>query len=298
MENHTEIEEYKEFNGKKNVMDYFGKGGKILLIYIILNIIFKIFPGMFLSRGLSAALSAVLAFFLAAFFICRKDFSVIMEGAFKTEKKPRAKTFQGVTDYFFGLFLGAMVLWVIAGIVDLFGEEIFLDISVLPSLKGFSGAVFVIYSCMVAPIIYEILFRKVIMESLLPYGEKKAVFISALLYGLLSGIYVLFIVQFFVGIALAKTSLKCNSVMTLIKIGVISNCIINLTMLCKGTWCMWIMGFVCGGLMLFGLLRMMAGALRLKKREDLNMVFEKKHKILLAVCIMGIILEDLVYMAM
>lgn len=76
----------------------------------------------------------------------------------------------------------------------------------------------------IAPIIEEFIFRKLLIDRLTPYGEKISVFFSALLFGLLHGNLYQFFYAFLIGIVLSAIYVKTGKIIYTISI----HCFINL----------------------------------------------------------------------
>lgn len=70
------------------------------------------------------------------------------------------------------------------------------------------GIVPIIYICLIAPVLEEIFFRKIVCDRLLPLGEGYAVFVSAVLFGLIHQNFYQFAYAFFVGLIFAFIYVK------------------------------------------------------------------------------------------
>ena len=272
--------------------------GKMLITFVLLSIIFKIIPGMFMPRGYSAVLSSLLAFGITFLGIYRGDFNLATEDAFQRERAKQIKFMQGVQDYFFAVLSGALITWGVALIADYFRVEIFFDTRVIPNLAGFEGILFAIYSCVIAPIIFEIMFRGVFFKLLMEYGKNTAIFVSALLYGLLNGYFALWIISFFVGVAMANTRIRCKSLKTVIKISVFSSVIMYGAVYFTPGIIGWIFIALCGFFTFLGAVRFVLGKLvaSRKKEEPESSSLNKNDKYILILAGVLIIIEDIVYM--
>ena len=70
------------------------------------------------------------------------------------------------------------------------------------------GIIPIIYMCVIAPILEELFFRKIVCDRLLPLGEGYAVFVSAVLFGLIHQNFYQFAYAFFVGLIFAFIYVK------------------------------------------------------------------------------------------
>ncbi len=271
---------------------------KMLITFVLLSILFKIIPGMFLPRGYSAVLSSLLAFGITFFGIYRGDFSLATVDAYQRERAKHIKFMQGVQDYFFAVLVGALITWGMAFILDYFRVEMFFDTEVTPSLTGFEGILFAVYSCILAPVMFEIMFRGVFFKLLMEYGKNTAIVVSAIFYGLLNGFFALWIISFFVGIVLAKTRLKCKSLKTLIKISVFSSVIMYGAVYFTPGIIGWIFIIPCIFFMILGGVRFVLGKLApsRKPEEPETSLLAKNDKYILIITGILIIVEDIVYM--
>lgn len=70
----------------------------------------------------------------------------------------------------------------------------------------------VFYACLLGPVLEELLYRGVILQSMRKYNERFAIILSALIFGLMHQNYQQFIVAFSIGIPMAIVTIKYNSV--------------------------------------------------------------------------------------
>lgn len=88
---------------------------------------------------------------------------------------------------FGAMYTGNLIGTVFTGIVsNILGYEVENTlVSILGS--GPSVALILVYMVILAPILEELFFRKILIDRMLPYGEKISIFVSALLFGLFHG---------------------------------------------------------------------------------------------------------------
>lgn len=85
------------------------------------------------------------------------------------------------------------------------------------------------YACLLGPILEELLYRGVLLQSMRKYNERFAIFLSAIIFGLMHQNYQQFILGFLVGIPLAVVTIKSGSVLPAIITHIIMNTSTTLT---------------------------------------------------------------------
>ena len=101
-----------------------------------------------------------------------------------------------------GAFLGNTVM-AIAG--EISGVDYANSLETLFSMPVFAT---LLLSCLLAPTFEELIFRKLLLERLLPFGKRSAVLLSALLFGLIHGNFYQFFYSVLLGILLACLYLR------------------------------------------------------------------------------------------
>lgn len=81
------------------------------------------------------------------------------------------------------------------------------------------------YACLLGPVLEELLYRGVLLQSMRKYNERFAIFLSALIFGLMHQNYQQFILGFLLGIPLAVVAVKYNSLIP----SIITHIIVNTT---------------------------------------------------------------------
>ncbi len=79
------------------------------------------------------------------------------------------------------------------------------------------------YACLLGPVLEELLYRGVLLQSMRKYNERFAIFLSALIFGLMHQNYQQFILGFIVGIPLAAVTIKHGSLVPAIFTHIIMN---------------------------------------------------------------------------
>lgn len=122
-----------------------------------------------------------------------------------------------------GLQLAASVLTqLIAFILEKFGlEGRTIDLSATTS---FGANVFMyFYACLLGPVLEELLYRGILLQSMRKYNERFAIYLSALIFGLMHENYQQFVLAFLIGIPLAVVTIKHNSIIPAICTHIIVN---------------------------------------------------------------------------
>lgn len=122
-----------------------------------------------------------------------------------------------------GLQLAATVITqIIAYVLEQFGlTGRTIDLSATTS---FGANVFMyFYACLLGPVLEELLYRGILLQSMRKYNERFAIFLSALIFGLMHQNYQQFVLGFLLGIPLAVVTIKHNSIIPSICTHIIVN---------------------------------------------------------------------------
>lgn len=84
------------------------------------------------------------------------------------------------------------------------------DLSATTSLPA--NLLMYFYACLLGPVLEEVLYRGVILQSMRKYNERFAIFLSAIVFGLMHQNYQQAILGILVGIPLAIVTIKCGSI--------------------------------------------------------------------------------------
>lgn len=96
----------------------------------------------------------------------------------------------------------------------------------LSATTSFGANVFMFfYACLLGPVLEELLYRGVLLQSMRKYNERFAIFLSAVIFGLMHENYQQFILGFLLGIPLAVVTVKYNSLVP----SIITHIIVNTT---------------------------------------------------------------------
>lgn len=124
----------------------------------------------------------------------------------------------------------AFIAAAIGAILSFFGlEGKTADLSATSSLGA--NIVMYFYACLLGPVLEELLYRGVILQSMRRYSERFAIFLSAIVFGLMHQNYQQAILGFLVGIPLAVVTIKSGSIVPAIfthillnTLGTVFNC--------------------------------------------------------------------------
>ena len=96
----------------------------------------------------------------------------------------------------------------------------------LSATTSFGANVFMyFYACLLGPVLVELLYRGILLQSMRKYNERFAIFLSAAIFGLMHENYQQFILGFLLGIPLAVVTIKYNSLLP----SIITHIIVNTT---------------------------------------------------------------------
>ena len=116
----------------------------------------------------------------------------------------------------------SMIAAIITAILKMFGLEApTADLSATTSLPA--NLLMYFYACLFGPVLEELLYRGVLLQSMRKYNEKFAIFLSAVIFGLMHQNYQQFILGFLVGIPLAVVTIKSGSIIPSIFTHIIMN---------------------------------------------------------------------------
>jgi len=92
-----------------------------------------------------------------------------------------------------------------------------------PATSVLDSVIYCIFVCIAAPIGEELLFRGAILKSLLPYGSRFAIIISAVLFGLVHGNFEQIPFALFVGLIFGYIAVKTDSLFYAITLHIFNN---------------------------------------------------------------------------
>lgn len=129
----------------------------------------------------------------------------------------------------------AILTTIIDAVLDMFGlEGATADLSATTSFSA--NAFMYFYACLLGPVLEELLYRGVLLQSMRKYNERFAIFLSAAIFGLMHQNYQQFLLGFMVGIPLAIVTIKYNSIIPSIfahifvnTTGMLLNCLLQFT---------------------------------------------------------------------
>ncbi|MBP1560864.1 MAG: CPBP family intramembrane metalloprotease [Oscillospiraceae bacterium] len=88
------------------------------------------------------------------------------------------------------------------------------------------------YACLLGPVLEELLYRGVLLQSMRKYNERFAIFLSAVIFGLMHQNYQQFVLGFLVGIPLAVVVIKSGSLLP----SIFAHIIINTSSMLFSCW--------------------------------------------------------------
>lgn len=93
----------------------------------------------------------------------------------------------------------------------------------LPTTYVFDSIIYCLFVCIAAPVGEELLFRGAILKSLLPYGSKFAIIVSAVLFGMIHGNFEQIPFALFAGLIFGYVSVKTDSLFYSIILHIFNN---------------------------------------------------------------------------
>ena len=215
---------------KRELRSDLWKTGTVALIFALTALVVS-FAGAFAEGFKYLSLYGwSVAFVITFLIIIRKDFTVIFKTRFSTERNKSTKIFSGVCRYMTAVAGGILLVGIIVLLLEAVGVNPLGNLRVIPVTHGFGKVVYVIYSCILAPVIYELVFRGYILGKLSVYDKKGAVYVSALLYSLVYGTYITIPIVFMTGVVLGNVALSSRSLMTPIKVNIFSTLLLYAAM--------------------------------------------------------------------
>lgn len=116
----------------------------------------------------------------------------------------------------------SMLSAVITAILEQFGlKSPAVDLSATTSLSA--NLLMYVYACLIGPVLEELLYRGVLLQSMRKYNERFAIFLSAAIFGLMHQNYQQFLLGFLIGIPLAVVTIKSGSIIPAIFTHIIVN---------------------------------------------------------------------------
>ena len=112
----------------------------------------------------------------------------------------------------FGIqFAAVIIVTIIQSILDSAGLS-GATIDLVPTSSFAADLIMIFYVCILGPILEEMLYRGIILQSMRKYSERFAIFLSALIFGLMHQNYQQCIPAIAIGIPLAMIAVKYNSI--------------------------------------------------------------------------------------
>ncbi|MCM1023266.1 MAG: CPBP family intramembrane metalloprotease [Prevotella sp.] len=116
----------------------------------------------------------------------------------------------------------SIIAAIVAYVLEMFGiKPAAVDLSATSSLPA--NLLMYFYACLLGPVLEELLYRGILLQSMRKYNEKFAIFLSALIFGLMHQNYQQFILGFLIGIPLAVVTIKSGSIVPAIFTHIIVN---------------------------------------------------------------------------
>lgn len=227
---------------EKHIIKEYANGiGFILIVYLILSRLvpsilvkilslmssfFNIMSGRYIDVDLSLSFISVLSYiititvpFLLYVMMYRIPRRVILPFSKVRPSDIALMVFMGLAVSTIGTYSSAAI----SVILSFFGfipthSDIYFDSNIIRSIVLFAQI------CIIAPVLEEIVFRGIIMQSLRRFGDKFALFMSALIFGLIHLNFIQSPSAFLMGLIIGYFVLRTNS----LRVGIAMHCANNL----------------------------------------------------------------------
>lgn len=129
--------------------------------------------------------------------------------------------------------LAGLFIWICAGVLSQGIDNIFsqygfsTDVDMDYGNTGLGFAIMTIYSCIIAPLTEEIMFRGALMKIFSKADRRFAIFISAVFFGLAHGNIPQFMLAFLIGIFFGHIDMKHNSIIPSIIVHIFINSMVT-----------------------------------------------------------------------
>ena len=189
-----ELAEYTgDLRAAKKDFSYIGFGATVMLLgsaglqYGIMKLVTQVAPSLLQSGEAVRFLMILVPEYLIAFPI-----GILLMRHVKPERIEKRKlgawnAVKAVPSIMFMMVAGSFVSLLISAVLNLFfGKGVMNPVAAMAS-DGTNIFVQILYFVILAPVIEEFIFRKILIDRLKPYGEVMAIVVSALMFGLLHG---------------------------------------------------------------------------------------------------------------
>ena len=172
--------------------------------------------------------AAVLSFLILFCGIYRKSFMNALRGRITFDEIQLKTVGKGVCAMLLAALIGGLVFACFSFVLGLFGHSYDAEAVLNREYTGAANIVYILYGCIIAPLIEELIFRGFLIGSLKKYSNEAAIFISAAMFALMHGVYAQMPIAFLAGLVLGCASVYCGSVITPVLMHILYNSAIML----------------------------------------------------------------------
>lgn len=213
-----------------------------VLVYILISQGLSVLSAYFLPEVIKSSdnaaiiISSAIQYLVAFPIFCYMIKKIPVTSAPKTSKLSLKELLKFLTVTIFLMYLGNYISLLIMSVV----EE---NLGITPEntidtvLTQTDYIISIVIVGIIGPIVEEMIFRKLLIDRLVPYGERVAVLLPALIFGLVHGNLYQFFYAFLIGIALSYIYVKTGKMLYT----AIIHCFINLFF---GVFASYVMSFI------------------------------------------------------
>ena len=178
----------------------------------------------------------LVAFVITFLIIYRKRFFGAIKGDLCFERKNVGNVLRGIPVVFSAGISGGFIFSFFLVVTEQFGISYDADSVLEPQYTGGIYILYIIYVCVIAPVLEELIFRGFILGNLKKYDKKTAVIASAVMFSIFHAVYTQMPTAFLAGLALGGLYIYSGSVLVPILVHVGYNTIIQAEQMLEGVF--------------------------------------------------------------
>ena len=175
-----------------------------------------------------SVVTAILSFFIVFTGVFHKSFFASLKGRTAFDEAHLVTVGKGLCAMLLSAVIGGLFYACFSFVLGLFGHSYDAEAVLGKEYTGIGNAVYIIYGCVIAPVLEELIFRGYIIGSLKKYSTEAAIFISAAMFALMHGVYAQMPITFLAGLVLGCVAIYRGSVVTTILMHALYNSAIML----------------------------------------------------------------------
>ena len=156
-----------------------------------------------------------------------RTFAAALKGRLGFDENGLVTVGKGFCALMLSSLVGAVVFTAFNFVLNLFGRNYDADAVLDMHYEGAYHIVFIIYSCIIAPVIEELILRGFILGSLKKYSNEAAIVISAVMFSVMHGVYAQLPLAFLAGLVLGCAAVYSGSVTVTVIMHILYNSFIT-----------------------------------------------------------------------